>query len=286
MTPPSRRSTGLLWLLLPSLALAQGQPDEEWQALPGSAPRPAPGPAAAPPLVAPPPVPLPPPTPAPSFPRAPPPALTGLALRRREPPNQVSMFGAQPLGKLKRAQAFVLGFPFVQVKAALGVLDQFDVGLSYETLYLTHHEVRGTAKYGFAPSPGWWLALAFEAGGAVFNTRASREVQGARWLTGRRNFNFAPGFIVSFQGSTVRAARLFVDLRYVLAIDTEPFASTPLQAVPASFIAGHNAQARAGGEFPLSERTSFFFAFGLDLPFRPEDAPAMVNVAVGLVTGF
>lgn len=273
-------------LVLPLGALAQPQPEDEWTPLPGSttatpaAPTPPP-PVPERPVLTPPPGSVPPP-----LMTAPPAADVRVRLRPREPPNQVSMFGAPALGQWKRGQAFVLGFPFIQLKAAIGVLDDLDVGLAYETFYLMHHEVRGTLKYGFGKGPGWSFALGLEGGGAFFNTRARSEMRGARWLTGRRNFNFAPGAIVSYQGATLRAARLFLDLRYMLTVDTEPFASTPLQGVPATFLLGHNALARAGGEFPLSERTSFLFSFGLDLHFRPEDAPAMVNVAIGLVTGF
>jgi hypothetical protein len=286
MTPSSLLCFVSLAALLPGTVLAQSQPEDEWQQIPGTpttpplptTPAPAPAPSR-PPLASPPGF-VPPPMAQPS------PAEVRARLRPREAPNDVSMFGAPALGQWKRGQAFVLGFPFIQLKAAIGVLDDLDIGLSYESFYLMHHEVRGSVKYGFGKGPGWAFALAFEGGGAFFNQRASREARGTRWLTGRRNLNFAPGAIISYQGSTLRAARLFLDLRYMLTVDTEPFAQTPLQGVPATFLIGHNALSRAGGEFPLSERTSFLFSFGLDLHFRPDDAPAMVNVAIGLVTGF
>jgi hypothetical protein len=288
MTPSSWFRSLVVAFVLPLSAFAQTQPEDEWTPLPGSAPPTSPAPLPTPSLPPPPAASPPPLTPPPGVvppPMTPAPADLRVRLRPREAPNQVSMFGAPALGQWKRGQAFVLGFPFIQLKAAIGVLDDLDVGLAYETFYLMHHEVRGTVKYGFGKGPGWSFAVAFEGGGAFFNTRANREMRGTRWLTGRRNFNFAPGVILSYQGSTLRAARLFLDLRYMLTVDTEPFAMTPLQGVPATFLLGHNALARAGGEFPLSERTSFLFSFGLDLHFRPDDAPAMVNVAIGLVTG-
>jgi hypothetical protein len=148
------------------------------------------------------------------------------------------------------------------------------------------NEVRLLAKYGFGKGPGFNVALAFEGGVAFFNARASKEVRGTRWISGRRNFNFAPGVVLSYQGPQLRAARLFVDVRYMLTIDTEPFATTPLQGVPSSFLLGHNVLTKVGAELPLSERTSFLFSLGLDLHLRADDSPVMPTVAVGLVTGF
>lgn len=278
----------LLIALLPVLALAQAQPEEEWQPLPNAPTTPPP-----PPLlpVSPPPdiAPLPPPPPITAPP--PPPAITPLQdvrqrLAPREPPNGVSMFGAPALGQWKRGQAFVLGFPFFQLRASLGVLDGLDVGVGYDSFYLLMNEVRLLVKYGFGKGPGVSFAFAFEGGGALFAQRASKETRSTRWISGRRNWNFAPGVILSYQGTSLRAARLFADLRYMLTVDTEPFATVPLQGVPATFILGHNVLSKVGAELPLSERTSFLFSLGLDIHLRPDDSPVMPSVAVGLITGF
>ncbi|MER2564882.1 MAG: hypothetical protein ABTQ32_29430 [Myxococcaceae bacterium] len=271
--------------LLSSLAFGQTQPDDEWQSLP-NAPKPAP----------PPPILPPPPPPAPSaiepLRPAPPPTTTSISpelrarLRAREQPNTVSMFGAPALGQWKRGQAFVLGFPVFQLRASIGVLEDLDLGVGYDSFYLLMNEVRLLVKYGFGKGPGVNVALAFEGGGAFFNQRASKETRGTRWISGRRNFNFAPGLILSYQGPSLRAARLFADVRYMLTIDTEPFATTPLQGVPATFLLGHNILTKFGAELPLSERTSFLFSLGLDVHLRPDDSPVMPSVAVGLITGF
>lgn len=271
-------------LLAPLLARAQASLEDEWQAAPNSAPSvPAPPPPPAP-EVTPAPTTTPPPV---IVPVAPPPTVTGVRarLRPREEPNSVSMFGAPALGQWKRGQAFVLGFPFFQIRASIGLLENLDVGVGYDSFYLLMHDVRLLVKYGFGKGPGFSAALSFEGGGAVFNQRASREQRSSRWITGRRNWNFAPGFIFSYQGESLRSARLFVDLRYLLTIDTEPFAETPLQGVPANFIIGHNVLSKVGAELPLSERTSFLFSLGLDVHLRQSDSPVMPSVAVGLVTG-
>ncbi len=264
-------------------ALAQASsPEDEWQRLPND-------PAGAPPQV---PVQRtvpPPPLPGPALfgSTAPAPRYASRArVRVPELPNTVSMFGAPALGQWKRGEAFVLGFPFFQVRASIGLLDNLDVGVGYDSFYLLMHDLRLTAKYGFGKGPGLSFALALEGGVAFFNQQASRENKGARWLSGRRNFNVAPGLILSYQGSTARAARLFGDLRYLLAVDTEPFATAPLQGVPAKIIIGSNVLLKLGAELPLSERTSFLFTLGLEVHLRADDSPAMPTVAIGLVTGF
>ena len=270
----------LLLSLLSSVAFAQAQPqpEEEWQSLPNA---PAPTAPSLPALT---------PPPAPSQPPGPS-AMTPLPdvrqrLRPREEPNSVSMFGAPALGQWKRGQAFVLGFPFFQIRASIGLLDNLDVGVGYDSFYLLMNEVRLLVKYGFGKGSGVTFALAFEGGAAFFNQRASKETRSTRWISGRRNFNFAPGAVLSYQAASLRAARLFVDMRYMLTIDTEPFATTPLQGVPASFLLGHNVLTKVGAELPLSDRTSFLFSLGLDVHLRPDDSPVMPSVAVGLVTGF
>ena len=71
-----------------------------------------------------------------------------------------------------------------------------------------------------------------------------------RWLTGRRNINVIPSLVVSYQGDKPRAARLFFDLRYLLALDTEPYATDPLTGVPPAVVPGHNVILKACGATP------------------------------------
>ena len=133
-----------------------------------------------------------------------------------------------------------------------------------------------------------------DARALISSPGAGASVSGSIALQGTANhesfsyykINFAPGAILSYQAASLRAARLFVDLRYMLTVDTEPFATTPLQGVPASFLLGHNVLTKVGAELPLSERTSFLFSLGLDVHLRPDDSPVMPSVSVGLVTGF
>lgn len=279
-------------LLFAGSALAQA-PEDEWGKLPTTAPAPDAG--VAPELTAPPPPPPPreplpvppqyqqPYAPSPTYGAAPPP-LVGSKPRPREEPNTVSMVGAPSLGQWKRGQLFLLGFPLLQIRAAFGLADSFDLGVGFDSFYGVMNEPRLVARYCLFKGEAWSLAATFEGGYAFFTQRASRETRGARWITGRRNVNLTPGLVVSYQGAHPRAARLFFEGRYLLALDTEPFSTNPLSGVPPTLIAGHNGVFRAGAELPLSAKTSFVFTLGLDFHGRIEDAVAMPSVAVGLVT--
>ena len=99
---------------------------------------------------------------------------------------------------------------------------------------------------------------------AFFTQRASRESRGSRWLTGRRNINISPALVGAYQGSKARDARVFFELRYTLALDTEPYATDPLVGVPPSIVAGHNVSLKGGAELPLSSKTSFVFSSEVD----------------------
>src|SRR5205823_5785722 len=116
----------------------QQRQGEEWTGLPGESP---PEPASPPPRAPPTNLPMPPtieePLSGPSLP------LTV----RPEPPNLVSLHGANPLGPGKRAGAVSLGFPLLSARALMGVTPGVDVGLSYDTLYGQMHDVRATARW-------------------------------------------------------------------------------------------------------------------------------------------
>ncbi len=256
------------------------KPDEQWVAPPASALAPAPQPP--PDLTA--------PAQQPFFntngPVAPG-SWPTIALKTRPPeaPNRVSMFGAPALGQWKRGQSLVLGFPLLSLRLNMGLLERLDLGVGFDSFYGAMNEPRLVAKYELGGSEQFRLAVSVEGGIAFFNQRASREVRGPRWITGHRNFNVSPGVIFSFQGASPRAARLYLDVRYLLAIDTEPFATDPLNGVPSSLVLGHNVTTRFGAELPLSERTSFVCGAGLDIHGRSGDSPVMPNVVLGLVTG-
>lgn len=262
----------------PSTPVQQAQPvDEAWGGFPNAAPPRTPPPT--PPISSPPEVSAPPVMPAPASP-----SLTRRAPEPPMPPNTVSVFGAPTLGQWKRGQGVLIGFPVIALRLALGVFDRLDVGFQFESMYGLLNDLRGTLKLGLVEGPGLSLSLAVDGGGAFFATPAARETRGPRWLTGRRNFALSPSLVLSYQGSSSRSARLFVTARYLLAFDTEPFAKDPLGGVPANLVLGHNGSLTIGAELPLTPKTSFVFAFGLEVHGRSEDTPLMPTAQVGLAT--
>lgn len=262
---------------------------DDWAAPPGapivgdeSSAGPTPPPATAPPVLSAPPS-------SPTGPSSSAPVPPQAEATVRPPPremNRVSMYGAPTLGQWNRGVGAYLGFPLLGVKAGIGLLDRLDAGVGFDSFYGVMNEVRGFAKYQLVDETNWTVAIQLEGGAAFFAQRPEAEGKGARWLTGRRNYNIEPGVIVSFRGTSPQAARLFLDLRYHLALDTQPFTRDPLGGVPPPVLPGHNVPVRMGAEMPFSSSTSFLFMFGFDVHGRREDAVFMPVVSVGLVTGF
>ncbi len=260
-------------LLFSGVVLAQANPDEEWGSLPvdSNAPKP-----------------LPPPTPVSRTPSAAASApRLGIEGDPRPPvePNTVSMFAGPTLGQWKRGQAVYVGFPALGLRLAIGLLERLDFAVGFETFYGVMNEFHVGVKFGLLRGAHWNLSLAGDCMLALFSQRAAKEQKGPRWITGHRNYGANPGLIVSYQGESPRAARLFADLRYLIAFDTDPFAKDPLNGVPANLVIGHNVTLRFGAELPLSARTSFMFMLGIDFHGRDADAVVMPVAMLGLVTG-
>lgn len=178
----------------------------------------------------------------------------------------------------------MVGFPLLGLRALFGLAEGFDVGLGFDSYYFLMNEPRLAMRLALARSEMWSLAATFEAGYAFFAERASREDRGARWFTGHRNINLSPAAVIAYQRPSFRAARLFLELRYSLGLDTEPFSADPLMGVPPPVVLGHNLGLKLGAELPLSARTCLAFTFGLEIHGRERDAPVMGNSTLGLVT--
>ncbi len=261
---------------LPALAQAPVEPpasnpspDESWQSYPGpEAQVPPPDSMPAPPL---------------------PPLVSerGPEVRApREPlkANRVSLYGARVLEPGHVAAGMTLGFPLASARLSVGVLPRLDLGVGADSLYGIMNEARVYARFGLLSSDTAHLAFSVEAGRAFFLNSPSQEQYGARYFTGRRNWNLAPGFVGSLLIGT--RARGFLDLRYLLAFDTQPFQRDPLGGVPEGVQVGGNFLFRGGLEVPFSERTSYVVAVGGNIQSRKEDAAFMPTLAVGVVTGF
>lgn len=210
--------------------------------------------------------------------------MTGVIGRPVLEPNTISMFGARSLGFLNRGEMFFLGFPLLGIRLAMGVSERFDFGIGFDSFYGMMNEPLVMMRFNFYRGTNWSMAATLEGGWAFFTQRASIDLRGPRWLTGRRNGNVTPGVVFSYQGDHPRAARLFLALQYLMTFDTEPYQKDPLGGVPSSVQLGHNGLIRAGAEMPLSAKTSFVFLLGLDVHGRTEDSIVMPVCSVGLVT--
>ncbi|MBZ4414948.1 hypothetical protein K8638_00475 [Myxococcus sp. RHST-1-4] len=214
------------------------------------------------------------------------------ARRPRQPegpppvPNRVSLLGARTMGTGGFAAGFSLGFPLLSARAAVGVLPRVDALVGVDSLYGMMTELRAGARWMMLDGgPRWSLGLAVEGGHAFFLRPASVEDKGARYLSGRRNWNVQPGIVGNVQLKGARAPRLFFDVRYHLSFDTEPIQRTPLGGLPPAVVTGSAFPLRVGAEMPLSEKTSYSVTVGGDVRTRPEDADFMPVLSVGIVTG-
>lgn len=269
-------------LLLGGAALAQS-PEDEWGGIQPAPPGPAETPPPPPPDVGQPPPPtFAPPPPAPGTLRPRPEVVA--RTRPAEERNQVSMHAAPSLGAGKRGQMVLLGFPLLNLRLLFGVAERLDIGVGFDTYYFLMNEPRVVVRVGLVKGENWSLAANVEGGYAFFAQRASRESRSARWLTGHRNINISTALVGAYQGSKPRDPRVFFEVRYMLALDTEPYATDPLVGVPPAIVPGHNVSLKGGAELPLSSKTSFVFSFGFDIHGRAEDSVVMPGGSLGLVT--
>lgn len=264
--------------LLSGAALAQS-PDEDWGAPPSAQPvTPAPEPAPLPPA--------PEPVPAPAY--APQPLSVRpevlARVRPRQERNERSVWGATPLGGGNRGQSVMMGFPLIDVRALFGLGERVDIGLGFDSYFFMMNQPKGIVRVNLVHTQTVALSAQLEGGYAFFVQRATLESRGARWLTGRRNVNINPSLVLSIQGPAPRAPRVFFAAHYLLALDFEGYASSPLGGIPPAVIFGHNGGIRGGAELPLSARTSFLFMFGLDVHGRDIDSVVMPSGGLGLVT--
>jgi hypothetical protein len=196
----------------------------------------------------------------------------------------VSLFGGRVLEPGKLAASMLLGFPLASARISVGVVPRLDLGLGVDSLYGIMNEVRAYARFGLVEGDTAQLAFSVEGGHAFFLNAPSEEQFGARYFTGRRNWNVAPGLV----GSLLLGARTrgFLDVRYLVAFDTQPFQQTPLGGAPDGVQVSGNFLFRGGLEVPFSEKTSYVVMVGGNIQGREEDAAFMPTVGVGVVTGF
>jgi hypothetical protein len=255
----------------PGSAPANPEPDESWLNFPGQEARP-------PPVEA-----MPPPPPPPRWRGPRPEAARPPAQAAVWGPNRVSLQGAIPLERGQLAASLLLGFPLVSAHVSWGALSWLDAGAVVNSLYGIMNEVNARVRLNVVNGGDAQLSLGVEGGHAFFLKPQAREEHGGRYFTGRRDWNLMPGLTGSARvGLRTRA---FLDVRYLASFDTDPVVRTPLGGVPAGVKVSSNVLFRTGVEVPFSERTSYVIMVGGNIHGRPEDAPFMPTVALGLVSG-
>ncbi|XXF79392.1 hypothetical protein P2318_06465 [Myxococcaceae bacterium GXIMD 01537] len=255
----------------PVLAASEPPPDEAWSPYPlPSAASPAPvEPVSATPVPV-----------APS-PAAPSPA-TAATPKASEAAFSASLFGARSLGEGAWGVGGVLGYPLVSARLMRGMLPWLDVGVGVDSFYGLMTDLHLHARAQLVERGRWALAGVVEGGYAFFVRAPQEERRGARYYTGRRNWNVLPGLVASYQRRGAGAMRLFLDVRYHLAIDTEPIVRAPLGGVGEGAEVSSNFPLRLGFEVPFSTSMACVIMVGGDFHGRSEDSTFMPTVGVGL----
>ncbi|RKH32006.1 hypothetical protein D7V93_44260, partial [Corallococcus llansteffanensis] len=115
-----------------------------------------------------------------------------------------------------------VGFPLVSARTLYGVLPRLDLGLGVDSVYGLMIEPRASVRFTALDSPLASLAVVVDGGRAFFLRPPETEEKGARYLSGRRDWNVAPGLVFSLQGAGPRSVRPYMDLRCLLSFDTHP----------------------------------------------------------------
>lgn len=198
--------------------------------------------------------------------------------------NDVSLFGAKALKRGSFALGGYAGFPTVALRGRYGLTQRFDVGLGFESFYGMMNEAQVQGRFQFTDGD-LELAAVLEGSFAHFVLQPQADLTGARWITGKRNWNVGPGVVVSRRAASPSLPRLFLTVRTLIAFDTQPFQPSPLGGVPASVQPAWNVPVRMGAEIPVSPRSSFVIDLGFDIHGRPGDSVFMPVLNVGAVVG-
>ncbi|RKI54139.1 hypothetical protein D7X55_30485, partial [Corallococcus sp. AB049A] len=199
-------------------------------------------------------------------------------------PNRYGLYGGRSLGSGHAGVGMELGFPFVSARGVYGVLEHLDLGLGVDTVYGLMTELRASARFTLLDSDNVSLALVVDGGHAFFLRPPDTEDKGARYLSGRRDWNVAPGLVASFQGDSPRAWRPYLDVRALMAFDLDPIQKDPLGGIPPAWKLDASVLVRLGAEFPVGEKTSYAVSLGGDFRSRSTDAEFMPTLSVGVVS--
>lgn len=198
--------------------------------------------------------------------------------------NDVSLFGAKTLKRGSFALGGYAGFPTLALRARYGLTQRFDVGVGFESFYGMMNEGQVQGRFLFTGGD-LEVAAVLDGSFAHFVLQPQADLTGARWITGKRNWNVGPGIVVSRRAASPSLPRLFLNVRTLIAFDTQPFQRLPLGGVPASVQPAWNVPVRMGAEIPVSPRSSFVIDLGFDIHGRPGDSVFMPVLNVGAVVG-
>lgn len=231
-----------------------------------------------------------PPTPPPPSPSAAPPlpaSAAGAPAEIVDSRNRTSIRAPVTLPLHRVGADLTVGYPLVSLRVGYGFLPSLDAGIGFDTLYGLLNEPRAWGRWMVAGGPtGASLALTAEAGAAFFSKDRALDFQGARFLTGRRNFNLVPGVRLGFAGESTRATRIYVSEEMLLALDTQTISTEPLGGLPPPVELVTSFLTRVGAEFPITSSTSFTLNLGFDIHNSPEDATFVPVASIGMVTSF
>ncbi|RKH05431.1 MULTISPECIES: hypothetical protein, partial [unclassified Corallococcus] len=204
--------------------------------------------------------------------------------RPPQAPNRYGLYGGRSLGSGHLGVGMELGYPFVSARGLYGVLPALDLGLGVDSVYGLMTEIRAGARFTLLDGANGSLALVVDGGRAFFLRPPDTEQKGARYLSGRRDWNVAPGVVASFQGDGPRSVRPYMDLRCLLAFDLDPIQSSPLSGLPPAWKVDASILLRLGAEFPVGEKTSYAVSVGGDFRSRSTDAEFMPTLSIGVVS--
>lgn len=191
-----------------------------------------------------------------------------------------SLYAAHSIGLFRLVGGLRVGFPVAEVRMGIGLPAHVSAGLAYSTMYTFSHEFAAWGRWAFWQGYSAALAAAVDVSVAGFNQHPSADSRG-RFLTGRRNFNVQPGLTASIRGQGPRPLLAWVDVRYLLTVDTQPIAISPL-APGGGRELGHNVVVQLGVEIPLVEWLGFVGGLGVEGHGRFNDIPAVVTASLGL----
>ncbi len=183
------------------------------------------------------------------------------------------------MGDHRLALAFGAGFPYVQILAAYSLVDWLDADLNIDSLFGVATQFSLGPKIRLLRTDSVSVAFEMQGQAAVFRTPAASEQQGARYLTGMRNWGIQPQLIVSTRGSY---GSIFGSFVYEGTFDTEPVSATPLGGNPGAWSYGSNIGFHLGGELaPAKNLVHGYALIGLDFHLRDGDFPVLPLVELG-----